>query len=126
MTNTHRNGKYLTLSLLLVFLGILTQARPAAAQTQDDTGQLTVVGMCKVNDKPAATGDTVLSGATVETAARSSAVVSLGKLGRVEAVAETKIVLKYDKTSISIVIEKGSVHVSTGPGIVATIARKDP
>ena len=58
-------------------------------------GHLTVVGTVKVNDKPAATGDIVASGSSVETAKGSSAVVSLGKLGRVESLPETRMKLRY-------------------------------
>jgi hypothetical protein len=64
------------------------------------------------------------SGSTVETAKRSSAVVSLGKLGRVEALPETRMKLRYDDLSISILIEAGSVRVSTGPGVAATITTR--
>jgi 2-keto-4-pentenoate hydratase len=54
-------------------------------------GELTVTGKVRVNGQPAATGDIVSSGSTVETAKGSSAVVNLGKLGRVEALPETRM-----------------------------------
>jgi len=95
------------------------------AQAEDKMGQLTVVGMVKVNGRPAATGDVVLSGSIVETAKGSSAVVSLGKLGRVEALPETKMTLRYDERSISILLDDGSVRVATEPGISATITDQD-
>jgi hypothetical protein len=79
--------------------------------------------MVKVNGKPAATGDIVAPGSSVETAAHSSAVVSLGKLGRVEAVPETKITLRYGDNSIGILLEAGAVRVSTGEGVSATIKK---
>jgi hypothetical protein len=85
-------------------------------------GQLTVTGKVTVNGKPAATGDIVASGSTVETAKGSSAVVSLGKLGRVEALPGTRMKLKFDDTSISIWLGTGSVRVSTGEGVEATVA----
>jgi hypothetical protein len=86
---------------------------------------LTVTGMVKVNGQPAATGDIVASGSTVETAKGSSAVVSLGKLGRVEALPETRMKLRYDARSISILIDAGSVRVSTGEGVTANIKIKE-
>ena len=85
---------------------------------------MTVTGMVKVNGKPAATGDIVASGSSVETAKGSSAVVSLGKLGRVEATAETKMILRYGDTSIGVLLEAGTVRVSTGEGVTADIKRK--
>jgi hypothetical protein len=84
---------------------------------------LTVTGMVKVNGNPAATGDIVASGSVVETAKGSSAVVSLGKLGRVEATAETKMTLRYGDMNIAILLDVGIVKVSTGEGVTATIKR---
>jgi hypothetical protein len=93
------------------------------AHAKDQIGQLTVVGTVKVNGKPAATGDIVASGSTVETAKGSSAVVSLGKLGRVEATAGTKMTLRYGDANIGILLYAGIVKVNTGDGVSATIKR---
>jgi len=111
----------LALALTLVCLAGSSQVLSAAAQAEDPIGMLTVTGMAKVNGQPAATGDIVASGSTVETAKGSSAVVSLGKLGRVEALPETRMKLRYDTTSISILLTAGSVRVSTGEGVSATV-----
>jgi hypothetical protein len=117
--------RFLTFFLSLAFIAGMSQlALPGVrAKAEDPMGMLTVVGMVKVNGKPAATGDIVASGSSVETAAKSSAVVSLGKLGRVEAQAETQMKLRYDP-SISILLAAGSVQVQTGPGVTATIKKE--
>jgi len=117
--------RYLALALTLTFLAGSSQVLSPAAHAQEQTGQLTVTGMVKVNGQPAATGDIVASGSTVETAKGSSAVVSLGKLGRVEALPETRMKLRYDTTSISILLSAGSVRVSTGEGVAATVITKE-
>jgi len=119
------SGRSLALVLTLAFIAGSSQLLLPAARAQEQIGQLTVVGMARVNGQPAATGDIVSSGSTVETAKGSSAVVSLGKLGRVEALPETRMKLRYDATSISILLDAGSVRVSTGPGVAATISRAD-
>jgi hypothetical protein len=119
------SGRSLALVLTLVFLAGSSQVLLPAARAQEQIGQLTVVGMVRVNGQPAATGDIVASGSTVETAKGSSAVVSLGKLGRVEALPETRMKLRYDDTSISILLDAGSVRVATGPGVSATITTKE-
>ena len=118
------SGRSLALVLILAFLAGSSQVLFPAARAQDQVGQLTVTGMVKVNGRPAATGDIVSSGSTVETAKGSSAVVSLGKLGRVEALPETHMKLRYDDTSISILVAAGSVRVSTGPGVAATVTTR--
>jgi hypothetical protein len=109
----------------LVILAAIVLIGLPVAHADDPVGMLTVVGMVKVNGKPAATGDIVTSGSPVETAARSSAVVSLGKLGRVEVMPDSKIDLRYD-SNITIVVAKGSVRVATGPGVSATVVRAEP
>jgi len=118
------SSRYAALYLTLALFCALAQAMLPRAQAQEPMGQLTVTGKVKVNGKPAATGDIVSSGSTVETAKGSSAVVSLGKLGRVEALPETRMKLRYDDTSISILLDAGSARVSTGPGVAATVTTK--
>ena len=117
------SGRSLALCLTLAFLAGATQVVLPTARAEDQMGQLTVTGMVKVNGKPAATGDIVASGSVVETAAKSSAVVSLGKLGRVEATAETKMTLRYGDNNIGILLDMGIVKVNTGEGVTATIKR---
>ena len=119
------SGRSLAFALTLVLLTALALVALPSARAQEQIGQLTVTGMVKVNGQPAATGDIVASGSTVETAKGSSAVVSLGKLGRVEALPETRMKLRYDDTSISILLAAGSVLVSTGPGVAATVNTKE-
>ena len=117
--------RQLALCLTLAFLAGSAQVLLPAARAQEPVGQLTVTGMVRVNGQPAATGDIVASGSTVETAKGSTSVVSLGKLGRVEALPETRMKLRYDTTSISILLDTGSVRVSTGEGVAATITAKE-
>jgi len=113
--------------LTLAFLAGSQQVVLPGARAQERIGELTVTGKVRVNGQPAATGDIVSSGSTVETAKGSSAILSLGKLGRVEALPETRMKLRYDYDdgSISIRLDTGSVRVSTGPGVSATIATRD-
>lgn len=119
------SSRSLALSLSLAILSVGAQVLLPSARAQEPMGQLTVVGKVRVNGQPAATGDIVSSGSTVETAKGSSAVVSLGKLGRVEALPETRMKLRYDEQSISILLDTGSAKVSTGPGVAATITTKE-
>lgn len=116
-------GRTLAFCLTLAFLAGSAQVVLPAVQAEDPMGMLTVTGMVKVNGKPAATGDIVASGSVVETAAKSSAVVSLGKLGRVEATAETKMTLRYGDNNIGVLLDAGVVRVNTGEGVTATIKR---
>ncbi len=119
------NRRFSVFCLTLAFLAGAVQVVLPSARAEEQMGQLIVTGKVNVNGKPAATGDIVSSGSTVEPAKRSSAVVSLGKLGRVEVLPETHMKLRFDDSSISILLDTGSVRVSTGPGVSATIATKE-
>jgi hypothetical protein len=128
MTTNTRKIRLLMFCLTLAFLVGMSHLVLPAAGAQEQIGLLTVTGMVTVNGKPAATGDIIASGSEVETAKGSSAVVSLGKLGRVEALPSTTMKLRYDDTStthtsasVSILLGDGSVRVSTGEGIVCWV-----
>jgi hypothetical protein len=115
-------GLFLTLTFLT---GAMQVVSPAARAQEERMGLLIVTGKVRLNGQPAATGEIVSSGSNVETAKASGAVVSLGKLGRIEALPETRMKLRYDDTSISILIDTGSVRVQTGPGVAATITTQN-
>lgn len=124
MTTNTRKFRILMFCLTLAFLAGASHLALPATGAEEQVGQLTVTGMVRVNGKPAATGDIVAPGSEVRTAKGSSAVVSLGKLGRVEALPSTTIKLRYDGSdtthttkSISILLADGSVRVATGEGV---------
>lgn len=128
MTSKTRSRAVLVFILTIACLNATTMivwAAGTSRELQDRMGEITITGKVRVNGQPAATGDIVASGSTVETAKGSSAVASLGKLGRVEALPATRMKLVYDDSSISIVLDSGRVRVQTGPGVAATITTKD-
>ena len=127
MTSRTRNRAVVIFILTIACLNATTMlvcAGGTSRELPERIGELTVTGKVKVNGQPAATGGIVASGGTVETAKNSSTVVNLGKLGRVEVLPETKMKLRYDDESISILLATGSVRVQTGPGVAATITTK--
>ena len=116
--NRFQCGIAICLALVLV-----TLTSPLAA-AQSDGGVVTqVTGSVLLNGRPASLGDAVLSGSTIVTGQNSSAVVSLGKLGRVEATAETSMMLRFDSSSIFILLSSGSVTVDAEEGVEVTIER---
>jgi ferric-dicitrate binding protein FerR (iron transport regulator) len=124
MSTKIASRRCLALALSIAFTGT-AQLVLTSCHAQDQMGQLTVTGMVKVNGKPAATGDIVSSGDAVQTAAKSSAVVSLGKLGRVEALPESKANLSFDGGSIKVALEAGRVRVSSSSGTAARVSTRD-
>jgi hypothetical protein len=97
----------------------------AFALPVDVTGEITVTGQVRVNGQPAVSNATILSGAVINTAAGSSAVVSLGKLGRVEVQPDTTTTLRFSDSGIIAMVDQGRVRVSTPSGVNATVTTKN-
>jgi hypothetical protein len=121
MTTTTRKIRILIFGVALVLVAGMSQLALSATGTEEQVGVLTVNGTVTVNGKPVATGDLIASGSEIKTQKGSSAVVSLGKLGRVEALPSTTLKLIYDYNvtthtlaSIAMKLPAGGVKVSTG------------
>lgn len=83
-------------------------------------------GRVSVNGASAISGATVFSDSTITTAARSSAVVSLGKLGRVEVLPDTTMKLTFSDSAVNVsLLEAGRVRVSSPSGVNATATTND-
>lgn len=126
--NKNLSGRFLGLSLgILVVVSIQLATQGAYCQGQSGpTGDLSVVGEVSVNGTNAISGATIFSDSTVTTAKGSSAVVSLGKLGRVEVFASTNMKLSFDDSSITVrMVSTGRVRVSSSSGIKASVMTKD-
>jgi len=88
-------------------------------------GELTVSGQVTVNGQAAVSNSTVLSGSTIATGADSSAVVSLGKTGRIEVLANSSLTLTFSESSIVGTLSEGKYRVSNAAGVATTIATKN-
>lgn len=97
----------------------------ALAMPVDQAGEITVTGQVTVNGQAAVSNSTILSGAVVETGANSSAVVSLGKLGRVEILADSNLTLNFSAGSIVAILQAGKARVSSSAGVATTVTTKD-
>lgn len=124
MTSRTWSRTPIALALALTILCSYSMVALAAPQ-QGQTGDLSVVGEVSVNGTSAISGATVFSDSTVTTAKGSSAVVSLGKLGRVEVLPESSLKISFTDAGISGMLEAGRVRVSSSSGVTATITTKD-
>ena len=132
MTTSIRKIQILMFCLTLVFVGGMSRPTQASDNPEEQVGLLTVNGTVRVNGKPAATGDIVAAGSEVQTATGSSAVVSLGKLGRIEAWPSTTMKLRYDihttshaSASIAILLGDGSIKVSAAKEGMVNVETRD-
>ena len=85
-------------------------------------GELTVSGQVTVNGQAAVSNSTVLSGSTIATGADSSAVVSLGKTGRIDVLANSSLTLTFSESSIVGTLSEGKYRVSNAAGVATTTA----
>jgi hypothetical protein len=109
---------------VLLMISVGASALNVTAQ-QGASGDLSVVGEVSVNGRKVQTGDLISPESRVHTAKGSSAVVSLGKLGRVEVLPSTVLLITWDDSSISISISFGIVRVVALEGTTATVVTKE-
>lgn len=107
-----------------VLLMILASISFASGQSSNSVKLQSVEGSVTVNGRPAVKGMEITSESSVTTAARSSAVVSLGKLGRVEVLPESTMKLSFSNSTVSLgMLDQGRVRVSSSSN--ATVTTRD-
>lgn len=114
--------------VLLLIVSALVVAGNVPRQATGKGGKLLqVVGQVTVNGTAAISGATISSDSTVTTAARSSAVVSLGKLGRVEVMPETtNMKLSFGDSDVSVsMLDAGRVRISSSSNVAAKVTTND-
>lgn len=97
----------------------------ALAAPKDITGDITVSGQVTVNGQAVVSNSTVTSGSNIMTGDNSTAIISLGKAGRVELLANSSLTLKFSSTEIVGVGLTGKARVSNAAGVATTITSKD-
>lgn len=97
----------------------------AFAMPVDSAAEITVTGQVTVNGQPAVSNATVLSGSVISTGSNSSAVVSLGKLGRIEISADSSATLNFGSDNIIAIVDSGKVRISSSAGVATTATTKN-
>ncbi|HEX8287109.1 MAG TPA: hypothetical protein VF556_03890 [Pyrinomonadaceae bacterium] len=120
-----KNGIRKSITVLTAVAVWCVYSMVAFAAAPDVTGVISVTGNVTVNGQPAVTNSTVVSGSTIVTGANSSAVINLGKIGRVELAADSNMTLKFADTNIVGILSSGKARVSNTSGIATTITTKD-
>lgn len=112
------------------FGGFNSNSVLAADNPKNDSqlvGQLIVSGSATVNEKRAITGASVFNNSRIGVACSkgSVAIVNLGRLGRIELSAGSKMVLRFSEGLISGDLLEGKAVVSTPAGVKIAINRPD-
>src|ERR671933_2843988 len=116
--------KSIAFCLAIAILSVYSMVSLASQGQTGPSGELSVSGQVTVNGQSAISGATVFSDSTVATAQNSSAVVSLGKLGRVELLPSSSVRLSFSETGVNATLEQGRVRLSTPAGVSATVNTK--
>ena len=126
MSRFTRTSKLLLGTLLVAISWLVVIGNPAQTR-QDATGKLLQVkGTVQVNGTNAVAGAPIASGSAVTTGQNSSAVVSLGKLGRVEVLPDTTMKLQFADASVSVeMLDAGRVRLSSSSNVTASVTTKD-
>ncbi len=115
--------KSIAFGLAVAVLSVYSMVVLATPGQTGPSGELSVSGQVSVNGQSAISGATIFSDSTVTTAKGSSAVVSLGKLGRVEVLPESSLKVSFTDTGLTAMLEAGRVRVSNSS--MASIVTKD-
>ncbi|MBK6748653.1 MAG: hypothetical protein IPG67_01205 [Acidobacteria bacterium] len=87
-------------------------------------GEITVTGTVTVNGQAAVSNSTITSGSTIVTGANSNAVISLGKSGRVEVLANSSMTLSFSDSSIIGTVNEGKSRFANAAGVATTVTTK--
>jgi hypothetical protein len=121
---THK--RLIAVAFVTLVVGAFVIAGSQQASRANAGKLLQIEGEVTVNGTAAISGATVFSDSTVTTAARSSAVVSLGKLGRVEVFPSSTMKLTFGDPNVSVaMLDQGRVRVSSSSGVNASVNTKD-
>jgi hypothetical protein len=133
----------LVLLLMLVAFGLFNTGSTLAAKTKNRVaetatanakagnsqrvGQLIVTGSVTVNDKKAITGTTIFTDShiVVACAKGNSAIVNLGRLGRIELTAGAKLTLQFSEGLIGGDLAEGQAVISTPAGVRVAVNTAD-
>lgn len=116
-----KRGKQVWVGVVVVFLlGIAGAFEQTFAQVTQVNGTVKLK-QADGTEVPVTNGLKVASESTVTTAKGSSAVVSLGKLGRVEILPDTTMKLSFDDSGYTVaMLSQGRVRLSTSSNATAT------
>ena len=118
--------KVLTGTIILALCALAATGNPAQTRDSAEGKILQLKGTVEVNGTAAISGATVFSDSTVTTGQNSSAVVSLGKLGRVEVLPDSTMNLKFGDRGVSVgMLDAGRVRISSSSNVNASVTTKD-
>jgi hypothetical protein len=105
----------------LTTFGLLMTFQVWAQSGSEAVGELASANQAAINDSPAISGATIFNNNRVNTAQRGTAIINLGKLGRVELGAGTELILRLSAGQLGGELRSGRVVMSARAGVVVSI-----
>ncbi len=123
MLGKNRIKKYIALLTVVALWSVTSMV--ALAAPNDVSGDITVTGQVTVNGQTAVSNSMIVSGSVITTGANSSAVISLGKLGKIEILEDSNFTLRFTDNSITGILSQGKARISNAAGIATSVATSD-
>ena len=117
--------KSIAASLAVAVLSVYSMVVLASPGAKAPSGELSVLGQVTVNGQKVISGGTLFSDSVIATAEKSSATVSISKLGRVELAPNSSLRLTFTDNSIMGLLDAGSAQISTIAGVNVNLTTKD-
>ncbi|HKX31885.1 MAG TPA: hypothetical protein VJ302_29635 [Blastocatellia bacterium] len=133
--STHKNlSRRIGTSILALALsgwGVMNTAVTVGARDARDevkiVGQLSATGSVTINGKTAISGSSVYTNSLIKVgcAKGNSAVINLGRMGRIELASGAQLTLRFSSGTISGDLSGGDITVKSSPGVKVAIATQD-
>jgi len=121
-----RFRRLLALCLALLIPNMYSMAVLAApAQQPPLTAELSAFGRVSVNGAPAASGATIFTNSTLMTDDNSSAIVNLGRLGRIEYLSKSTSTLSFAEMNVTATLDAGFARVLKPQGVSTGIITRE-
>jgi hypothetical protein len=125
MLSKTRSRKPIAAMVAIAVFSVYSLVVLASPSAKAPTGELSVVGQVTLNGETVVYGATVFSDNVITTAEKSTAIVNLSKLGRVELAPGSDLKLSFSDKSIEGLLENGTAHISTLAGTSVNFATTD-
>lgn len=122
MTHTTLRRKAVTLCLMIAVMNLYSAKALGSPARSLLLGDLTTMGQVTVNGAEAISGMSVFPDSTITTAIKSGALLSLGKVGRVELLQNSNVNVAFDAAGVAGNLDTGGIRTSVPAGISARVA----
>lgn len=122
-----RFRRMLSIGLMFAVGGCYTMVTGSAfAQSgKKSAGELSVSGSVTINGTSAISGATVFSESRIKTAANSSAVINLGRLGRLQLGPDSEMTVRFNESTLGGSLSAGRAVANAPAGVAVSIATAD-